>query len=73
MTVRRRGFFEIFGGDFKLTSRIGVVFAVWKCDKKNQGWREGPDNVRMARKGGDFPASIHLPDPQRIVLSGEVK
>jgi hypothetical protein len=22
--------------------RVDVVFRLWQCDKKNQGWREGP-------------------------------
>jgi len=54
--------------------RVDVVFRLWQCDKKNQGWREGPP-LTVPAKVSICWSGLHPPDKKsdsnetRILLS----
>jgi hypothetical protein len=41
-------------------SRVDVVFRLWQCDKKNQGWREGPP-LTVPCQSFDLLPGLHPP------------
>jgi hypothetical protein len=41
-------------------SGVDVVFRVWQCDKKNQGWREGPP-LTVPCQSFDLLPGLHPP------------
>lgn len=43
--------------------RIGLVFALGQCDKKNQGWREGPPLFNALPR---FDSDVGLHPPQKL-------
>jgi hypothetical protein len=51
---------------------VDVVFRLWQCDKKNQGWREGPPLTVPCQSFGLLPG-LHPPvksvsNEKRILL-----
>jgi hypothetical protein len=40
--------------------RVDVVFRLWQCDKKNQGWREGPP-LTVPCQSFDLLPGLHPP------------
>jgi hypothetical protein len=40
--------------------RIGLVFSLWQCDKKNHGWREGPP-LTVPCQSLDLLPGLHPP------------
>jgi hypothetical protein len=41
-------------------SGVDVVFRLWQCDKKNQGWREGPP-LTVPCQSFDLLPGLHPP------------
>jgi hypothetical protein len=52
--------------------RVNVVFRLWQCDKKNQGWRGGPP-LTVPCQSFDLRSGLHPPvksvsNEKRILL-----
>jgi hypothetical protein len=57
--------------------RIGLVFGLWRCDKENHGWREGPPlTVSWLEFGsveGLHPFGIFNSNEKRILPSAALR